>query len=182
MARSTPSGERKPPASSFFFILVSPVCVAGLWHWCGLRHPRTRMLSECPSTTPPSPADGAQTSPLRYAEAGSGVYGCAPTKCELHTYKQSVTLGSTTLSHQQVKQVRSPERHSSQPPRAACEASTARGGVCRIPLTGLARRLLCRAGACRCWGRWRRSTRPTATSCSRATATPSATSWRSGCR
>lgn len=52
---------------------------------------------------------------LRYAEAGSGVYGCAPTKCELHTYKLSVTLGVTTLSHQQVKQVRSPEQHGSEP-------------------------------------------------------------------
>jgi len=40
-----------------------------------------------------------------YAEAGSGVYGCAPTKCELHTYKQSVTLGVTNLTHQEVKQV-----------------------------------------------------------------------------
>ena len=37
------------------------------------------------------------------------MYGCAPMKCELHTYKQSVTLGATDRTHVQIKQVRSSE-------------------------------------------------------------------------
>ena len=70
----------------------------------------------CPThhRTRSSPVGTPLLPPHRYAEAGSGVYGCAPTKCELHTYKQSVTLGVTNLTHQEVKQVRSPERRGSE--------------------------------------------------------------------
>jgi len=40
-----------------------------------------------------------------YAEAGSGVFGCLPAQCNLHTYKQAVALGDTLMSKAAVMQL-----------------------------------------------------------------------------
>lgn len=40
-----------------------------------------------------------------YAEQGSGVFGCLPTKCNLHQYKEAVSLGQTSLNVDEVKQI-----------------------------------------------------------------------------